>query len=74
MKLITGKVVDGRVELPPGEVADGTLVAVLTEDDEAVALSADDQRELADRVEAIARGEYVDGDDFLRELKARRDA
>lgn len=72
MKLITGKVVDGRVELPPGEIADGTIVAVVTSDnDEPVVLSAEDERELADRLEAIAQGEFVDGDEFLKQLKAR---
>lgn len=74
MKVITGKVVGGRIELPPGEVAEGASVAVVISDDEPVVLSPEDERQLMDRLEAIARGEFVDGDEFLERLRARRDA
>jgi hypothetical protein len=51
------------------------LVAVVTSDAaEPVVLSVEDELELADRVEAIARGEFVDGDEFMTKLKARRGA
>lgn len=73
MKVITGKVVNGRVELPPGEVAEGATVAVVTSDDsDPVELSAEEEQELTEAIEAIARGEYIDGDELLARLKARR--
>lgn len=73
MKVITGKVVNGRVELPPGEVPEGESVAVLASDGDAVVkLSPDDERELLDRIGAITRGEFVDGDEFFKNLKAPR--
>lgn len=66
MKVITGKVVDGKVELPPGVLDEGESVAILALDDaEPVVLSPEEQRELTDRLEAIARGDYIDGDEFL---------
>lgn len=69
------KVVDGKIELPPGALAEGEPVAVLAMDDsDAVVLSEEDRADLADRAQAIARGEYVDGDEFLKQLKARRPA
>jgi hypothetical protein len=75
MKLISGRVVGGRIELPPGVLQEGEHVAILAMDDaEPVVLSDDDRRELADRVQAIARGEFVDGDQFIKELKTRRPA
>lgn len=75
MKVITGKVVDGKVELPPGVLDEGESVAILALDDaEPVVLSPEEQRELTDRLEAIARGDYIDGDEFLKELKARHTA
>ena len=54
---------------------DESLVLAFDES-EPVTLSPDDERELLDRLEAITRGEYVDGDEFLKKLKARhlRDA
>jgi hypothetical protein len=75
VKIITGKVVDGKVELPPGEIADGATVAVVTsEDAEPVQLSAQEEQELTEAIEAIARGEFVDGDELLARLRARRGA
>lgn len=71
MKAITGKVVDGRVELPPGEVADGEMVAVVAFGGAPAELSPADEAELIDRLEAIARGEFVEEEDLLKELRAR---
>lgn len=75
MRLISGRVVNGRIVLPPGILEEGEPVAILAMgDDDPVTLSEEDRRELADRARAIARGEFVDGDCFLKELKARRPA
>lgn len=75
MKLITGKVVDGRIDLPPNTLEEGTSVAVLAGDlGEPVALSASEELQLSQAVDAITRGEFVDSDDLLRELRSRRRA
>lgn len=75
MRVITGTVVDRRVELPAELVAEGTHVMVLApEADEPVRLSPADERELWEAMEEIQRGDYVDGQDLLAELKSRRRA
>ena len=75
MRVITGTVVDHRVELPAEAVADGTHVMVLApETGEAVELSAEEQRELSEAMDEIERGEFIDGQDLLAELRARRSA
>lgn len=72
MKVITGKVINGRVELPPGEIPDGATVAVVTSDDsEPLRLSPEEEQELTEAIQAIGRGEYIDGDELLARLKAR---
>lgn len=75
MKVITGKVVNGKVDLPPGEIPDGATVAVVTSDNsDPVELSKEEEQELTKAIEAIARGEYIDGDELLTRLKARHSA
>jgi hypothetical protein len=70
MKIITGTVVAGKVELPPEALADGERVAVLVpEAGEPVRLSSAEERELTEAMAAIRRGEYVDGSDLLAELR-----
>lgn len=75
MRIITGKVVDGRIDLPPDALEEGTSVAVLAGDsEEPVALSAAEELQLSQAVDAVARGEFVDGDDLIKELRSRRRA
>ena len=75
MRVITGTVVDRKVELPADLVAEGTHVMVLApEADEPVRLSPSDEAELLEAMEEIQRGDFVDGQDLLADLKARRRA
>ena len=74
MKVITGRVIDGRVELPAEFVAEGAHVMVLApESDEPVRLSPAEERELVEAMDQIRRGEYVDGQDLLNELRFQRE-
>ena len=43
----------------------------LEEMDKGIAIGAREQKELLEAVEEIRRGEYVDGDDLLNELRTR---
>ena len=73
MKVITGTVIDGRIELPADVLAEGAHVMVLAPGPgEPVRLSPAEEMELSEAVEQIGRGEYVDGQDFLAELRSRR--
>ena len=71
MKIITGTVVAGKVELPSEALAEGERVAVLLPAaGEPIKLSPAEERELSDAMAAIRRGEYVDGSDLLAEVRS----
>jgi hypothetical protein len=74
MRVFSGKVVNGKVELPPGDLPEGAPVAIVaTDESEPVTLTPEQEQEqeLTEALEAIARGEYIDGDDLMARLKAR---
>ena len=71
MKIVTAKVVGGRVELPPDSVADGTTVTVLVPEEEtSFRLTPDEVLELQASIDEISRGEVVDGWELLSELRS----
>jgi hypothetical protein len=72
MNVITGTVIDGRVEFPAESVAEGAYVMVLAlESAEPIRLSSAEERELLEAMEQIRRGEYIEGQDLLNELRSR---
>jgi len=72
MKLVTGKVVDGKVTLPEGEFAEGSAVAVFaSEAGEPVLLSRAEEDALSESLQEIRSGNFVDGEDLIRSLRAR---
>lgn len=73
MKVITGTIVGGQVEVPEEFATEGARVVVLApESGEPVRLSSAEERELREAMEDIRRGEYVEGEALLRELRALR--
>lgn len=72
MKIVTARVMDGRIEVPP-EIGDGSQVAILASDEgEAVHLSPQDEAELGEALAEIHAGQYTDGWALLEALKAKR--
>lgn len=72
---MTGTVVDGKVELPAEFVAEGAQVTVLApEPTEPFELSPAEEEELLEAMDQIRRGEYVEGDELVRELRSRQRA
>jgi hypothetical protein len=70
MKILTGTVVDGRVEIPADVAAEGSQVTMLVADDEeGFELSPELESELVEAMAEADRGETVDGWELLRELK-----
>lgn len=70
MKLLSGKIVDGKVEIPAGMAAEGDRVMVLAPATDSVPrLTAEQQQELLDSMEQIRAGQSVDGDELLQELR-----
>ena len=71
MKVVTGTVVNGKVEVPP-EIEEGTQVAILAAgSDEPFALSPSEEEELSSALEEIHSGKFVDGWALVREIKAK---
>ncbi len=72
MTIMPGKVVNGRVEVEDYELPEGADVKVYLRDERPVELTPELESELEASIDEIERGEYVDGDEFLRNLRSRR--
>jgi len=68
MKVITGRVVGGKIEFET-DLREGTPVAVLAAGDGGFQLTADEEGELFSSLQDIRSGKYEDGYELLRELK-----
>lgn len=69
MRLLSGKVVGGKVEVEGEPLKEGSIVTVLAlEDEEPFELSPEQEAELARGIQEVERGQFVDGDEFLKEL------
>ncbi|HVT03138.1 MAG TPA: hypothetical protein VHL58_07135 [Thermoanaerobaculia bacterium] len=72
MKLVTGKVENGKVVLPEGEFEEGAAVAVLASTaDEPVVLTSAEEEALLESLSAIRSGNYISGEDLLHQLRSR---
>jgi len=70
MKVLTAKVVAGRLDVPEGILEEGATVTLLIpEDEEGFRLSPEEQTLLAEAIAQSERGEVVDGWQLLDELK-----
>ena len=64
------RVVNGKIEVPGEDLAEGTVVTILApEDRETFRLSDDAEAALLLAIEEADRGEVISGDDLLRELR-----
>jgi hypothetical protein len=70
MKVLTGRVVDGMIDVGT-DLRDGSAVAVLAIEPESVILSDADEKELADALADIRAGNFITGRELLAELKIR---
>jgi len=70
MRVTTGTVVNGRIEVPGETLPEGTVVTILSaEDRETFALGAEAEATLLLRIEEAERGEVVSGAELLREIR-----
>lgn len=70
MRIATGKVVAGKLELEGEPLEEGATVTVLVpEADETFELTPEEQRALRASLEEANRGEFVDAEALLRELR-----
>jgi hypothetical protein len=71
MKVVTGIVVNGKIEVPP-DIEEGSLVAVLAPGQgEPFALSPSQEEELGRAFDEIRDGKFVDGWALVQEIKAQ---
>ena len=68
MKVIAGRVVDGKIEFET-DLQEGTPVAILAAGDSGFRLTAEDEEELIAALEDIRSGNFEDGRELLKELK-----
>lgn len=72
MKVISGTVVGGRIEVPSDALAEGDRVAILAADSaDPIQLTPEQEDELVAAVADLQGGRYVDGQDLLAELRPR---
>jgi hypothetical protein len=72
MKIATGKVVGGRVEIEGGTFEEGSSVTVLARDEpEGVTLGPEEESELLLAIAEADRGEMVSAEEVLAKLARR---
>jgi hypothetical protein len=70
MKIVTGRVVHGRIEVPEDLLKEGSMVTMLVpEEGGGFELPPELEDELVDAMAEADRGDTVDGWQLLRELK-----
>jgi len=73
MRVATGRVVDGKVEVEGAPFQEGSSVTVLARDGEGgFTLTAEEEAELLLSIEEADRGETVSGEEVLEKLARRR--
>ena len=70
MRVTTGRVVNGKIEVPDEELAEGMVVTILTPEDRgAFTLGPEAEAALLASIEEADRGEVISGEELLRELR-----
>jgi hypothetical protein len=70
MRVTTGTVVNGKIEIPGEDLAEGTVVTILApENQETFTLGPEAEAALLVSIEEADRGDFISGDELLRELR-----
>jgi hypothetical protein len=70
MRVTIGRVVNGKIEVPDEELAEGLVVTILVlEETSTFTLNAEAEEDLLAAIEEADRGDLISGDDLLRELR-----
>jgi hypothetical protein len=70
MRVTTGTVVNGKIEIPGEDLAEGTVVTILAhENRESFTLGPEAEAALLEAIEEADRGDFISGDELLRELR-----
>jgi hypothetical protein len=72
MRLVTGKVIEGKVVVEGDALKEGSTVTVLApEDDGGFELTAEQEELLLQAIREAEQGDFIDGEQFLKELDER---
>ena len=70
MRIATGKIIGGKLELDGDSLEEGATVTVLVpEPDETFELTPEEEATLEDSLKQAAQGQFVDAEALLRELR-----
>jgi len=70
MRVTTGTVVNGKIEIPGEDLEEGTVVTILApEDRESFTLGPEAEADLLEAIAEADRGDFISGDELLRELR-----
>lgn len=69
MKVLTARVVGGKIDTGDAELQEGAAVAVLVSDEAGFSLLETEEAELEAALVEIQQGKFTDGRDLLRDLK-----
>jgi hypothetical protein len=71
MRIASGRIVGGKVEIEGDPPAEGAVVTVLVrEDGETFELSVEEEVALLSAIDEAERGVLIDGDELLRSLRS----
>ena len=69
MRFLSGKVIGGKIVVEGETLQEGSRVTVLTDlDEQTFSLTPEQEEELLEAIASVERGEFMDGDEFLRTL------
>ncbi len=72
MRVVSRKVVNGKVVVEGNPLEEGSMVTVLAqEDEEDIELTAEQEALLLKAIEEADKGDFIDGDQLLKELDER---
>ena len=69
MRISNGKVVDGRVVVDGEPLEEGANVTILITDERTFYLNSAEERELLDAIAEADRGDLLDADEVLKEIR-----
>lgn len=70
MRVTTGRVVNGKIEVTDEELTEGMVVTILAPEDRGTfTLGPEAEAALLASIEEADRGEVISGDEILRELR-----
>lgn len=72
MKIATGTVVSGRIEVEGDPFPEGSTVTILSYEGDFFDLSPNEEEDLVSALAEADAGNLIDGEQFLQELRGRR--